>query len=176
MALRDDFIFENFTKEFLDEHGRSVTTEYDIHECYPVRFTFFTDLTCGLYTYVISTCGNMTVAKVIDKYEHGSKHLQLVHESKYNSFLTGGEILIYNYQGVQKILYNVYSGLFEKMTDHNIEYHRLIFFKEIDRIFNRYVKSNVEEYRATYTMDQLITPHNLSRVQCQCCTQTSQRS
>ena len=87
-----------------------MTTEYDIHECYPVRFTFFTDLTYGLYTYIISTCG--TCCKVIDKYEQ-VKHLQLVYESKYNSF-TGGEILIYNYQGVQKILYNVYSGLFEK--------------------------------------------------------------
>lgn len=116
--------------EFHDSEGYFMkqNKRYNINDYDVLEQTFkIDDIDDGMYTFAITSTDKLIMSMVKDKYENGSKHLQICNSTHERDFKTGGEL----YKHDKRVFFNLYSGLFEAINDVNIVSHTEQLFHSI---------------------------------------------
>lgn len=133
LLLKSEIDLSNFSRNLSDD----TCYEYDIKFSRIARLgngIYLENMEKGVYSYIITNTSNIIPSKILDISEDGSKHLQIINQADYTSFLTGGEFCVTE----SNITFNVYSGVFEENTNYNMAYHENEFLSNIHTIFENH--------------------------------------
>lgn len=133
LLLKSEIDLSNFSRNLSDH----TCYKYDINYSRIARLgngIYLENLEKGVYSYIITNTSNIIPSKILDISEDGSKHLQIINQADFTSFLTGGEFRVTE----SNITFNVYSGVFEENTNYNMAYHENEFLSNIHKIFENH--------------------------------------